>query len=236
MFYLDLDELEQIEQSILPFSINRFNLVSFYDQDHMDRRSGSTKHKVLKFLRQHGVNIKDAKIFLLTSCRIFGYVFNPISLYYCHGSTGQLDAVVAEVSNTFGEQYLYVLHESLSHNDDSISVRRYQARKQMHVSPFISMDAVYDFYLSVVGESISVGIVEHEAGTHVLDAQLWGKRRPLTTINLGQALIKYPMITMRTTVAIHRQALWLYLKGAPFYRQPDPSAAQREQGNTINEL
>ena len=236
MFYFDLDELEEVERTTHPFSVNRFNVVSFYDCDHMDRRPGSTKQKVLRFLSQHGVEVDGGKIFLLTSCRILGYVFNPISLYYCHGPSGHLDAVVAEVRNTFGEQYLYVLNQPLSHDGDPIDPRRYRTPKAMHVSPFISMDAVYEFHLAAVGESLAVGIVEHEAGTHVLDAQLWGHRTSLTTATLSRILLTYPLMTLRTTAAIHWQALRLYLKGTPFHRHPSPSAAQRAQGNILGGL
>ena len=236
MFYFDLDELVEIDRAIRPFSVNRFNIVSFHDRDHVDRRRRSTKEKVLQFLSHHGIEVGGGKIFLLTSCRILGYVFNPISLYYCHSPSGSLDAVVAEVSNTFGEQYLYVLSEPLNGDADVSNARRYRARKVLHVSPFISMDAVYDFHLAPVGESLSVGIVEREGGDHVLDAQLWGRRTPLTTATLARTLLTYPLMTLRTTVAIHTQALRLYMKRTPFHRQPEPSVAQRAQRDAFGEI
>lgn len=235
MFYFDLDELSEVDRTIRPFSVNRFNVVAFHDRDHMDRRPDSTKQKVLRFLSQHGIEIGGGKIFLLTSCRILGYVFNPISLYYCHGPSGTLDAVVAEVSNTFGEQYLYVLSEPLNRDTNATRTRRYRARKVLHVSPFISMDAIYDFHLAPVGDSLSIGIVEHEGGDHVLDAQLWGHRTPLTTATLSRTLLTYPLMTLRTTAAIHAQALRLYLKRTPFHRQPEPSVAQRAQRAGLGE-
>jgi DUF1365 family protein len=230
MFYLDLDELTAVGRAVAPFSVNRFNLASFYDRDHLDRRPGSTKDKVLAFARRGGIDLTGGKVYLLTSCRMFGYVFNPISLYYCHDHTGDLRAVVAEVHNTFGEQYIYLLDTPLQSSDAPASVtRRYRARKAMHVSPFISMEAVYDFHLAPVGDRLAVGIVERESGRHVLDAQLWGRRVPLTTASLGRVLLTHPLMTVTTMAAIHFQALRLYLKGVPVHRQPPPSPDQREQ-------
>jgi len=236
MFYLDLDELPDVERRVRPFSNNRFNLVSFYDRDHMDRRPGSTKEKVLRFLNRQGIDLLDGKVFLLTSCRILGYVFNPISLYFCHGRSGALEAVVAEVNNTFGEQYLYRLSEPLNVSTGEDSARRYRARKAMHVSPFISMDAVYDFHLAPVGETLAVSIVEHEGEKHVLDVQLYGRQVPLGTASLGRALLRYPLMTLKTIAAIHGEALRLYLRRVPFYRQPAPSVEQRAQDALLADL
>lgn len=242
MCYLDLDELAEVARTVWLFSVNRFNLVSFHDRDHMDRRAGATKAKVMAFVRRMGVELpEDGTVSLLTSCRIFGYVFNPISLYYCHERTGALRAVVAEVGNTFGEQHLYLLNTPLStpHAPDTptpAGTMRYQARKAMYVSPFISMDAVYDFHLAPVGDTLAVGIVEHEAGVHVLDAQLWGRRVPLTTATLSRVLLTYPLMTLTTVAAIHGEALRLYLKRAPLHRQPEPSVEQRAQQALLAEL
>ena len=236
MFYLDLDELPDVARLVRPFSINRFNLVSYDDRDHMDRRPGATKEKVLRFLSRQGIDLWAGDVFLLTSCRIFGYVFNPISLYYCHGRSGTLEAVVAEVNNTFGEQHLYVLTEPLNAGTSQNASRRYRARKAMHVSPFISMDAAYDFHLAPVADTLGVNIVEHDAGTHVLDVQLWGQRVPLTTGSLSSLLLRYPLMIAKTITAIHGEALRLYLKRVPRYRQPRPSAEQRAQAALLAEL
>ena len=220
MFYLDLDELAEIERTVAPFSTNRFNIVAFHDQDYMDRQPGSTKEKVCAFVAAHtapGVAID--RVCALTSCRILGYVFNPITLYYCHAPDGTLAAVVAEVSNTFGDHCHYLLHDLQRQPGDGVTAR-YRAAKTMHVSPFISMDAEYDFHLPTVGERAAVGIVEREAGTHVLDAQFWGRRKPLTTTSLARVLLALPLMTLKTITAIHLEALRLYRKGVPVYPRP----------------
>lgn len=220
MFYLDLDELTEIERKVWPFSTNRFNLASFHDGDYMDRRPGSTKEKVLAFIRSHAARpLTIDKVCALTNCRLLGYVFNPITLYYCYARSGALDAVVAEVTNTFGDRCHYLLDEPIGPTGDG-STRRYRAAKTMHVSPFVSMDAVYDFHLPAIGERVAVGIVEREAGAHVLDAQFWGTRRPLTSATLARMIMRYPLMALKTTVAIHAEALRLYLKGIPVHKRP----------------
>jgi hypothetical protein len=103
----------------------------------------------------------------------------------------------------------------------------------MHVSPFVSMDATYDFRLAPVGRRLAVGIVEHEGGVHVLDAQLWGQRVPLTTGTLLRVLLTYPLVTLKTIVTIHLEALRLYLKRVPFHRQPDPAADVRAEAEPL---
>lgn len=236
MFYLDLDELEDIQRAVAPWSVNRFNIVSFHDVDHLDHRPGRTKSKVQEFVRQRGVDLQDGKVCLLTSCRILGYVFNPISLFYCHDGSGDLRAVVAEVRSTFGEQHLYLLKAStLTPGSRPTTLRCAGIPKAMHVSPFISMDAVYDFHLAPVGERLAIGIVEREAGVHVLDAQFWGTRRPLTTASLCRILLTYPLMTLTTVAAIHFEALRLYLKRVPLHPRPARSDHQRAQEKDLSE-
>ena len=98
------------------------------------------------------------------------------------------------------------------------------------------MNAVYDFHLSPVGRTMAVSIVEHEAGRHVLDAQLWGHRVPLTNASLSRALLSYPLMTLKTVGAIHGEALRLYLKRVPVYRQPAATREQREQDELLADI
>ena len=225
--YLDLDALDPIDRTVRTFSVNRWNLWSFFDRDHVDGQPGATAGKVRRLLARNGIALDGGSIRLLTQCRVLGYVFNPISLYYCHDGEGALAAVVAEVNNTFGERHLYLLDRRP--NDSGSATARFRAAKAMHVSPFLGMDCAYDFTLPPVGERLSVGIVQHKKGRRVLDAQLWGRRLPLTTRNLTGSLLRYPLVTMKTVAAIHAEAARLYLKGIPFLRHPGRTDAQREQ-------
>jgi DUF1365 family protein len=233
-FYLDLDELDDVQRRVGLFSVNAHNIVTFHDTDHVDCRPGPTKDKVHRFAMEQGdLDLRGGKVFVLTSCRIFGYVFNPISLYYCHGRGGGLKAIIAEVSNTFGERYLYLLCDR---HRPSRERGCYRVRKAMHVSPFVSMDAVYEFHLPEVGDKLGVSIVEYESERHVLDAQLWGTRVPLTSATLRRLLVTYPFMTLRTIAGIHSQALRLFLKRVPIHHQPSPTAKQRAQREVLEGL
>lgn len=233
-FYLDLDEVEALARELAFFSVNRCNLVSFHDRDHMDGLPGATKPKVRAFLRLHDLDPGEGKIFLLTQCRIFNYVFNPVSFYFCHACGGDLRCVVAEVNNTFGERHLYLL--SARDQRPSAGGVRYEAQKVMHVSPFVSMDARYAFRFAPVAQRLSIAMSEWERGQPFFDAHLWGERIALTNRSLCWLLVRYPFLTLKIIGAIHWQALRLYRKGVPFYPQPAPSAAQRAQHGSMQRL
>lgn len=236
VFHLDLDELPALDRRLRLFAVNRPGVFSFQDSDHMDRETGDTRRKLRAFLRHQGVDLEDGKIFLLTQCRLFHYVFNPVSFYFCYTAQQALHAVVAEVNNTFGERHLYLLSEHNRQPAAKPGRRSYQARKIMHVSPFLSTDAIYDFHFAPVAERLSLRIGESERGERILDSHLWGRRRELSDRRLGAVLLRYPLLTLKITAAIHWQALRLYRKGAPFSSQPDACPAQKQQIELIREL
>ena len=96
-YLLDLDELPELDRRVRLFGWNRRSLVSLHDRDHLDVRA---------YLAEHG--IEADRILLLTNLRVLGYVFNPVSFFYCYQG-GELACIVAEVSNTFGERLPYLL-------------------------------------------------------------------------------------------------------------------------------
>jgi DUF1365 family protein len=237
VFYLDLDELDSLARTLRLFGVNRRNLVSFHDADHWDGKPRATRPKLERFARANGIELDGGKIFLLTQCRVLGYVFNPVSFYYCHDSGGSLRAIVAEVNNTFGERHCYWLDERTREAAADVSgVERHRTAKRMHVSPFVSMDAVYTFRFAPVGDLLSVHISETEHGEQFFDAHLSGRRRPLDDRGLAAMLLRRPFSTFRVTTAIHWQAFRLWRKGVPFYRQPQPSAEQTAQARLFEEL
>lgn len=225
VFWLALDELPALSKQLSLWSWNRPNIFSFRDRDHLDGREGSVDVKIRRLLADHHVALDGGRIFLVTQCRVLGYVFNPVSFYFCYGHDGALAFVAAEVNNTFGERHIYLLEERAGGG----AIRRFAARKDMHVSPFVSMDAEYDFRIAPVDESLSVTILEREEGMPVLDARVWGRRVPLTDVTLWSIAWRYPLITAGVVAAIHWQALRLWRKGIGFRRQPRPSRAQLEQ-------
>jgi hypothetical protein len=222
-FCLDLDEIERQGSPLRLLAVNRRGLFSFWDRDHADGRDGSTRAKILALVGAHGVEIVRPRILLLTGCRLFGYVFNPVAFYFCYERAGDepgtdaLRAVVAEVNNTFGERRLYVLRESVS-GAAARQVRRYSARKTLHVSPFVSMDADYDFRIRPPEDEVSVTILEREGGAPVLDARIVGRRVPLSDAALLGVALRSPFLAVKVIAAIHWEALRLWLKRVPFHR------------------
>lgn len=219
-FWLDLDELEALDRRLVLFGVNRPRVFSFHDSDHMDGVAGSTRDRVRAHLAARGVDLVGCRIFVLTQCRLLGYVFNPVSFYYCYGPAGALRAVVAEVNNTFGERHLYLLGDAERAPSPDPETAVYAAPKRLHVSPFLSMDAGYEFRFGPVGERLSVLVREHEGGDHVLDAHLWGRRRALDDRGLARVLVRYPLQTLKVTAAIHWQALRLWWKGVAIHARP----------------
>ena len=231
LFYLDLDEVDDLAERLPLFSLNRRNCVSFYDRDHVDGRIGATKRKIERWLARDGIDLVGGRIGLLTSCRLFGYVFNPVSFYYCYGRAGGLLAIVAEVNSTFGERFLYTLKPP-----DAGHVYQAEAVKQMHVSPFLSNRCRYQFRFVPLADRLAIGIVQQEDGCQVLDVQLWGQRQPLSAGTLARLVLRHPFLTLKTTAAIHFEALRLYLKRVAVVRQPPPTAAQCLQQETFDRL
>jgi hypothetical protein len=222
-FWLGLDELEALGRRLRLFGVNRRRLFSFYDADHLDGRGGSIRGQIEDRLGARGIDLRGGAIFLLTQCRLLGYVFNPVSFYYACDFAGALRAIVAEVNNTFGERHLYMLSDAEREPAEDRETAVFTAAKRLHVSPFLSTDAHYEFRFAPVGERLSVFIREREGGAPMLDAHLWGKRRPLDDRALAALALRDPLSTLKVTAAIHWQALRLWRKRVPFHTHPGPA-------------
>ncbi len=205
-YVLDLDELPALDRQLHLFGWNRPNVVTYRDADHIDTRA---------YLAEHGVEAD--RILVLTNLRVLGYVFNPLSLHYCYRD-GELAAVVAEVSNTFGETLPYLL--SPENQVDGGHRLSYEHEKQLHVSPFFSLDQGYRWWLSEPGDEVSVRIDLSEDGTRPFRATLHGRREELTNASLTRALVRYPLMPQRVISLIHLQAARLWLKRVPFFHKP----------------
>lgn len=217
---LDLDEIDQLAARLPFFGRNRLNVVSFYDRDHMGASDAPLRSKLAAWLADRGVDLGAGRVLLLTNPRILGYVFNPVSYYYVLDDQGALRFVVAEINNTFGETYCYLLDDLRPRGGRALATRR---RKVFHVSPFIEIDDIeYDWILTPPAERLTVHIDEFRGGDRFFDATLNLERQRLTAGRLAWMLVRYPHMTARTIFLIHWQALKLWWRGAPFYRKPEP--------------
>ena len=211
-YVLDLDELGELQRRLTLFSVNRPNVVSLYDRDHFDDDGRSIKQKALAFCAEHDVEgLEGGKVLMLAQLRFLGYVFNPVTFYWCYRPDGELACMIAELSNTFGERLPELLRGGSL---------RYEHDKRLHVSPFFGLDQRYRYAFSQPGESVYARIEVLEREGLPLQAVLAGKRRALTNRTLAAAFLRYPAMPMQVTGLIHWQALKLWLKRVPFHRKP----------------
>jgi DUF1365 family protein len=216
---LDIDALDEAAASSAFFSHNRFNLFSFYDADHLPAGESSLRAWAERVLGRTGIDGRGLRIRLLCFPRLLGWVFNPLSLWYCEAPDGRPVAVIAEVRNTFGERHCYLLRAPEAGQDWPL---RDHHPKDFHVSPFIDMDAWYDFRLSRPDERLRIVIREYRDDELMLVATQTGRRRPLNTPQLLFQAVRVPVQTLKVLAAIHWQALQIWLQRAPFYRKPEP--------------
>ncbi|MGD2064479.1 MAG: DUF1365 domain-containing protein [Nitrospirota bacterium] len=216
---LDVDRLEETAGRSRLFSHNRFNVFSVYDRDHGPRDGTPLARWVETMLAGHGITLEGGRVLLLSLPRIFGYAFNPLSLWYCLHRDGRLLAVLCEVKNTFGEQHGYLLHDSGA--PLTWPLRR-EVEKRFHVSPFISMYATYRFRLSRPDAGLAIGIQEYQEGRLMLVAAQTAAGQPFNDRNLLHALLAIPLLNLKVIAAIHWQALKIWLRGAPVFRKPLP--------------
>ena len=192
--------------------INRPGLLSFHEKDHGD--GGDLRAWIAGQLDKAGISA-DGPVRMLTYPRMFGYVFNPLTVYFCHDGDGALKAVLYEVSNTFGGRHAYVLPAG---EGDTV---RHACNKDMYVSPFMPMECRYNFVIRRPGDSVQVLINEDDAEGRLLVASFTGKRQELSDKTILGALARHPLMTLKIMAGIHYEALKIFLKGVPYVpRQP----------------
>jgi DUF1365 family protein len=215
---VDLDELDELAREIPFLSVDRRNVVELRTADHLGDPRLSIRDNVCSWLDARGVAVPDGRIELLTHARTFGYVFNPVSFYFVRNPDDTIATVVAEVHNTFGERWPYLL--GAPDDRDGDGRMRFSTEKRLHVSPFMELSGTYRFLLGEPGERLMLRIDEEREGERLFRAVLRGERRPLTAGTLAHALVRYPWVTGQVMARIHLQALRLWRKGVPFHRKP----------------
>ena len=211
---IDLSELNQLDKEIKFFSFNKFNLISFYEKDHGNRDGSSLVDWVKKNLDGNNIHFKDIKIKLLCYPRIFGYVFNPLSVFFIYNSNEKLISILYEVKNTFGEQHTYIFKV-----DDDVKLFQHNCSKKFHVSPFIEMDCNYFFRILKPEDKMSVIIDQYQANEKILYASQDGKRADFNSKELLKSYLKHPLMTFKIISAIHFEAFKLWTKGIKFIKK-----------------
>jgi DUF1365 family protein len=216
VFYglFDIDEFERLDRRLHLFSFERFNLFSLRASDHGPDDGTPLRRWADEVLGDAGVDLEGGRVMLLAFPRVFGYVFNPISVWYCFGPDEGLRAVIHEVRNTFGDKHMYVVPLDSAGLDHAFA-------KALHVSPFMDMDATYRFAMNVPDEHLTVGIRQHDDDGPLFRAALTASRMPFTDRNLLRLFFTHPLVTIKAITAIHWEALHLWRKGAGFRRRPE---------------
>ena len=200
---------------------NRRAALSFNDTDHGDGRADSLQW-LDELLIQHGIDDAAGEVWLHTYPRVLGYTFKPVSFWYCHRLDGTLRAVLAEVNNTFGERHCYLL-------DAPHYGQPCEASKVFHVSPFCPVRGRYRFvFMRADGAAPrTVARIDYfddlsgDADSEpLLNTSVSGELQPLNARSLRRALWTYPAMTLGVMARIHWQAMRLWIKRAPFFRQP----------------
>ena len=214
---VDLDDLEETAKGLRLLSLNRVNLFSLWTRDQGDGSETPLKTQIRTLLERAGLADAAANIQMLCYPRILGYVFNPLSVFYCRCDTGALGAIIYEVHNTFGERHCYVLPVNGSRG----GVVAQTCDKAFYVSPFISMEAQYRFRMTEPGSDVTVGISEVDREGPLLEASFTGRARPLTDRTLLRLFSRYPLMTFKVIAGIHWEALRLFAKRVPLFRHPE---------------
>lgn len=215
---IDVDRIGQAARGLRLFSYNRPNLVSFYDRDHGDRSGAPLRDWAEAKFKSGGVALEGGAIQLLCFPRMFGYVFNPISVFFGYGPDGVLRGLIYEVNNTFGESHSYVARVE----DGRAAPHR--AAKAFHVSPFFGVEGDYTFRLKPPGENLLLTIENRVTGARTHFATLAAKKAVLSDSRLAKICLAMPFMTLAVVAGIHWHALFIWMRGARYHPKPAPPA------------
>ncbi len=209
--------------------LNRRGMLSFWEKDHGDYKPQGLEKWARGLLAQYNINKADGEIVLLTFPRVMGYVFNPVSFYFCLDKEQNLRAVIAEVNNTFGETHSYIC---VNENQEIITSENWmESEKIFHVSPFLEREGTYKFRFDYKTDNIGIWIDLYDPSQDKkLITSLMGRLEPMTDEVISKAFRKHPLVTIKTIILIHMHALKLLRKGLKYIVKP----VQRKERVTIS--
>jgi DUF1365 family protein len=216
---IDLDQLPKANTLSSLFSVNGHNVFSFFEKDHGNRDGSSLRNHVDELLKQGGMAAPD-RIVLWCNPRLFGYTFNPLSVFFCYDENDEVFALIYQVHNTFGEAHSYVA--GIDYDMQTSGSIRQSADKCFYVSPFLDMDLKYNFRVNPPNETLKIRILEQDDKGPILSATFAGTYRELSTGNLLLGMIKTAGLTWKVMAGIHYEALFLWVKGITIRPRPAP--------------
>lgn len=200
MWLVDVDALPRLPWWLRPFA-------TFRADDHLGSPELSIRSNVDNWLRRHDIDLRGGRVLMLAHARVLGYVFNPITLFWCHRPDGELACVIAEVHNTYHERHCYLLHPDA--NGKAV------VPKDFYVSPFLTLDGDYVMRVPRPDERLAISVVLRQHGTTPLVATLRGTRRPATTATILRTVAARPLMPQRVSALIRGHGVALWARGVP---------------------
>lgn len=211
---IDLDRLPQADAVSRLFRVNRAGVLSFLEKDHGDGRRTGLRDWVAEQVAAAGLVSDELRIRVLCYPRILGYVFNPLTVYFCSDADGRTRAILYQVNNTMGERHTYVIPT----DDDGTQPLKHACDKAMYVSPFTPMDCRYDFSIKPPSEDVCVTIRQSDGNGPILNASFAGRAVEAKAVTILRTLLRHPLMTLKVIAGIHLEALRLWRKGVPVFR------------------
>jgi DUF1365 family protein len=216
---IDLEEVSEVFRGRWFWSIERPNLISFKRSDYLGPIELPLRGCVLDLVESELGRRPQGRVSILTQVRTFGYLFNPVSFYFCHDEEGGLDAIVAEITNTpWGERHSYVLDAGCSVQAEGKYA--FEFEKAFHISPFFQMQQSYRWEFRWERDQVEVQMTNSEAGKAVFSVSLSCQRQEISGRSLAAALLRFPLQPLRLHFAIYWQAARLFFKRVPVFTHP----------------
>ncbi|KIC67933.1 DUF1365 domain-containing protein [Pseudarthrobacter phenanthrenivorans] len=213
-WFVDVDDLPRLPFLLRPLAVFRAG-------DHLGDPAAGFRTNVERYLRSQGIEPDGGPIHMLTSARVFGYVFNPLTLFWCYRSSGELQCVVAEVHNTYGERHCYLLRTD--------AAGRASVPKAFYVSPFNDVDGQYRMKLPAPGDRLAVSIILEREGHRPFVATMDGRRHPATVRNILAAAIRVPAAPLLVSALIRVQGIKLWARRLPVVARPHHTSQEAVQ-------